>query len=136
MVPGLIMGVMFLMPIVGRWQLGHRFNIAFTLGLLAGVGLLTGLALNEDYYALWADRTKLAEAATLFEATGGDEQQLLAAVGGYATKAAAIARQFPAVDKLRRSEAFLTAVKTARADAERAVELAGRPEWIPPGGAL
>ncbi len=135
-VPGLIMGVMFLMPIVGRWQLGHRFNIAFTLGLLAGVGLLTGLALNEDYYALWADRTKLAEAATLFEATGGDEQQLLAAVGGDATKAAAIARQFPAVEKLRRSEAFLTAVKTARADAERAVELAGRPERIPPGGAL
>ncbi len=135
-VPGLIMGVMFLMPIVGRWQLGHRFNIAFTLGLLAGVGLLTGLALNEDYYALWADRTKLAEAATLFEATGGDEQQLLAAVGGDPTKAAAIARQFPAVEKLRRSEAFLAAVKTARADAERAVELAGRPERIPPGGGL
>ena len=35
------MGVMFMMPIVGRWQLGHRFNIAFTLGLLAGIGLVT-----------------------------------------------------------------------------------------------
>ncbi len=135
-VPGLIMGVMFLMPIVGRWRLGHRFNIAFTFGLLAGVGLLTGLALNEDYYALWTDKAKLAEATTLFDQTAGDEAKLLAAVGGDAAKAAAIARQFPAVEKLRRSEAFLAAVKMARADAERAVELAGRPERIPPGGAL
>ena len=135
-VPGLIMGAMFLMPIVGRWRLGHRFNIAFTLGLLAGVGLLTGLALDEDYYALWADRQTLAEAGKVFDETQGDKSKILTVVGGDATKAAAIARQFPAVEKLRRSEAFLTAVKTARADAERAVELAGRPERIPPGGAL
>jgi ubiquinol-cytochrome c reductase cytochrome b subunit len=134
--PGLIMGVMFLMPIVGRWNLGHRFNIAFTLGLLAGVAALTGLALDEDYYALWTDKTQLAEAAALFDETGGDEAKLLAAVGGDEAKAAAIAGQFAKVKKLRRSEAFLAAVKTAHADADRAVELAGRPERIPPGGAL
>ena len=135
-VPGLIMGVMFLMPILGNWKLGHRFNVAFTLGILAGVAVLTGLALDEDYYALWADRQQVAEAAKLFEETDGDEAKLLAAVGGDQGKAAAIAGQFHTVEKIRRSEAFLAAVKTARADAERAAELAGRPERIPPGGAL
>ena len=135
-VPGLIMVVMFLMPIVGHWKLGHRFNIAFTLGLLAGVSLLTGLALNEDYYALWANRGSLAEAEKLFDQTGGEEDKLLAAVGGDAAKAAVIAGQFPKVVKLRRSEAFLAAVQTARADAQRVALLAGRPERIPPGGAL
>jgi ubiquinol-cytochrome c reductase cytochrome b subunit len=135
-VPGLIMAVMFLMPIIGNWKLGHRFNIAFTLGLFAGIGVLTALALDEDYSALWTDKAQLAEAARLFDETDGDEQKLLAAVGGDAKKAAAMARQFSAVEKFRRSEAFLAAVRTARADAERASELAGRPERIPPGGAL
>jgi hypothetical protein len=36
--PGLIMGVMFLMPIIGRWNLGHRFNVAFTFAVLGGAG--------------------------------------------------------------------------------------------------
>jgi len=134
-VPGLVMVVMFLMPIVGNWRLGHRFNVAFTLGLLAGVAALTGLALDEDYYALWADKQRLAEAARLYDETGGDEAKLRAAVGDE-TKARVLAGQFHAVEKLRRSEAFLAAVKTAHADAERAAELAGRPERIPPGGAL
>ncbi len=135
-VPGLVMGVMFLMPILGNWKLGHRFNVAFTLGLFAGVAMLTGLALDEDYAALWTDKSKLAEATRLLEETDGDEEKLLAAVGGDAKKASAIARQFPEVEKLRRSEAFLAAARAARADAERAAELAGRPERIPPGGAL
>jgi ubiquinol-cytochrome c reductase cytochrome b subunit len=135
-VPGLIMGVMFLMPIVGNWKLGHRFNVAFILGLMAGVAALTGLALDEDYYALWADRQQLAEAEALFDQTGGDAEKLLAAVGGDRARAAAITSQFAKLEKFRRSEAFLAAVKTARADAERAAELAGRPERIPPGGAL
>jgi len=87
LVPGLIMGVMFLMPILGNWKLGHRFNVAFTLGILAGVAVLTGLALDEDYYALWADKQQVAEAAKLFDETGGDEAKLLAAVGGDQAKA-------------------------------------------------
>jgi ubiquinol-cytochrome c reductase cytochrome b subunit len=135
-VPGLIMAVMFLMPILGNWKLGHRFNVAFTVGLFAGVAVLTGLALDEDYSALWTDKQKHAEATRLFAETEGDETKLLAAVGGDAQRAAAIAKQFPTVEKLRRSEAFLAALKTARADGERAIELAGRPEGIPPGGAL
>lgn len=47
-VPGAIMGVIALMPIIGRWKLGHRFNIAFTLGLLLGATYLTVLAIRED----------------------------------------------------------------------------------------
>jgi ubiquinol-cytochrome c reductase cytochrome b subunit len=47
-VPGAIMGVIALMPFIGHWKLGHRFNIAFTFALLAGASYLTVLALNED----------------------------------------------------------------------------------------
>lgn len=47
-VPGLIMGVLFLMPIVGRWKLGHRFNVAFLFGLFLGIGVLTVQAVLED----------------------------------------------------------------------------------------
>jgi len=47
-VPGAIMLVIALMPILGRWKLGHRFNVAFTLGLLLGAGYLTAISLQED----------------------------------------------------------------------------------------
>ena len=135
-VPGLIMGVMFLMPIIGNWKLGHRFNVAFTLAVLAGAGLLTALALDEDYCALWIDRAPLAEAEKLHDATGGDAAKLAAAVGGDAAKAAAIERQWHTLERVRRSQAFLAAVKQAKGDAARAIELAGRPERIPPAGML
>ncbi|MFM7244756.1 MAG: cytochrome b N-terminal domain-containing protein [Planctomycetaceae bacterium] len=136
LVPGLIMTVMALMPIIGGWRLGHRFNVAFTLGVLAGVGLLTALALNEDYAALWVNRATLAEAERLYDETGGDAAKLAAAVGGDAAKAGAIERQWKTVERVRRSQSFLDAVRKAKADAARAVELAGRPEKIPPAGML
>jgi ubiquinol-cytochrome c reductase cytochrome b subunit len=47
-IPGLVLGVMFLMPFLGRWKLGHRFNLCFLSSLLAGAGLLTWQALRED----------------------------------------------------------------------------------------
>ncbi len=47
-VPGLIMLTLFLMPIVGRWELGHRFNVMWTFALLIGAGALTALALRAD----------------------------------------------------------------------------------------
>lgn len=47
-IPGVVMGVLFLMPFIGRWKLGHRFNILYLGILLAGVGILTGLAIAED----------------------------------------------------------------------------------------
>jgi len=135
-VPGLTLGLMFLMPIIGRWKLGHRFNIAFTLAILAGAGLLTAMALHEDYYALWADKTAYADVEELLKKTGGDEQQLAAALGNDEEKLADFEKRRHEYEAIRKSEAFLVAVKRAKADAERAVELAGRPEKIPPAGAL
>ncbi len=135
-VPGLIMGVMFLMPIIGRWNLGHRFNVVFTLAILAGAGLLTALALNEDYYALWVDKASLAEAEKLYDETGGDEKKLAAALGDDAAKLAAMKKQWHTLEKVRHSQAFLDAARQAKVDAARAIELAGRPERIPPAGML
>ena len=47
-IPGLVMTLIFLMPFIGRWKLGHRFNIGFICAVLAGAGLLTYMALAED----------------------------------------------------------------------------------------
>jgi ubiquinol-cytochrome c reductase cytochrome b subunit len=48
-VPGLVMLSLFLMPFVGRWELGHRFNVVWTFALLVGAGTLTALAWHHDY---------------------------------------------------------------------------------------
>jgi ubiquinol-cytochrome c reductase cytochrome b subunit len=47
-IPSLLMFVLFIMPILGRWKLGHRFNIGFCVIMLFGAGLLTWLAKRED----------------------------------------------------------------------------------------
>lgn len=46
--PSVTLGVIFLMPFLGRWRLGHRFNLGFLCALIAGAGLLTWLAKSED----------------------------------------------------------------------------------------
>jgi len=48
-VPGLVMTSLFLMPFIGRWQLGHRFNVVWTFALLIGAGVLTTLAYYADH---------------------------------------------------------------------------------------
>jgi ubiquinol-cytochrome c reductase cytochrome b subunit len=88
-VPGLVMLSLFMMPLVGRWELGHRFNVVWTVALLVGVGVLTALAWYDDN----SGRTP-------------------------------------------ESQHYLAAVAEARAEAERAVELASSPTGIPPTGAL
>ncbi len=47
-IPGAVMFVLFLMPFVGRWKLGHRFNVGFLFAIMIGIGALTGMALYED----------------------------------------------------------------------------------------
>ncbi len=69
-IPGAILLVFLLMPIVGRWKAGHVFNIAFTLLLMAGIAGLTGLALHEDrqngdYQAAIAEADRSAERAVV-----------------------------------------------------------------------
>ena len=48
-VPGLVMLSLFLMPFIGRWELGHRFNVVWTIALLVGAGVLTALAWYDDH---------------------------------------------------------------------------------------
>jgi ubiquinol-cytochrome c reductase cytochrome b subunit len=47
-IPTLVIGFLFLMPFVGNWKLGHRFNIAFMIAMFLGIGALTLVALAED----------------------------------------------------------------------------------------
>jgi ubiquinol-cytochrome c reductase cytochrome b subunit len=48
LLPGAAVGLMFAMPILGQWKLGHRFNLVFIFGGLAGAGLLTWMAMKQD----------------------------------------------------------------------------------------
>src|SRR6476646_5544985 len=47
-IPSIALGVLFLMPFLGRWKLGHRFNLGFLFSMLIGVCLLTYLAIAQD----------------------------------------------------------------------------------------
>lgn len=47
-IPGLVMLVIVLMPILGKWRLGHRFNVGFTFALLLGAAVLTWIAMAHD----------------------------------------------------------------------------------------
>ncbi len=46
--PSVVLLVVFAMPFLGKWRLGHRFNLGLMWSLLAGIGLLTWLALADD----------------------------------------------------------------------------------------
>jgi ubiquinol-cytochrome c reductase cytochrome b subunit len=46
--PALVLGIVALMPFLGRWRLGHRFNIGFLFAVLSGAALLTWLAVRAD----------------------------------------------------------------------------------------
>jgi len=46
--PGLLLLVLFAMPFLGRWRLGHRFNLGFLWAVMGGAALLTWLAVRED----------------------------------------------------------------------------------------
>lgn len=48
LLPGAAVSFMFAMPFLGQWKLGHRFNLVFIFGGLAGAGLLTWQAMKQD----------------------------------------------------------------------------------------
>jgi ubiquinol-cytochrome c reductase cytochrome b subunit len=60
-IPGIAMGILFLMPFLGKWKLGHRFNVGFLFVMLFGAGLLT-------YLAKWQDRNDPSYQAAVKEA--------------------------------------------------------------------
>ena len=47
-IPGAMMTLIALMPFIGKWNLGHRFNVMFILVVFAGAIGLTGWAMYED----------------------------------------------------------------------------------------
>ncbi|MEW6302352.1 MAG: cytochrome b N-terminal domain-containing protein [Verrucomicrobiota bacterium] len=46
--PGIVMTIVFLMPVIAKWKRGHQFNVYFLWVLIAGAGLLTWLAIKAD----------------------------------------------------------------------------------------
>lgn len=67
-VPGLVMLSLFLMPFIGRWELGHRFNIVWTFALLIGAGVLTWLAWRDDHNGTTAASQHYLQAVVAAEA--------------------------------------------------------------------
>jgi ubiquinol-cytochrome c reductase cytochrome b subunit len=49
--PGALMGVIALMPFIGRIKGGHKFNVGFLTLVMLGAAGLTGVAIYEDWYA-------------------------------------------------------------------------------------
>ena len=47
-IPGALMGVLFMMPFIARLRFGHALNVAFLFLVLAGSAVLTALAIRED----------------------------------------------------------------------------------------
>lgn len=47
-IPSLALFILIVMPFIGHWKLGHRFNVAFLFIVMAGAGLLTYLAKAQD----------------------------------------------------------------------------------------
>jgi ubiquinol-cytochrome c reductase cytochrome b subunit len=47
-IPGVVVLLVALMPFIGRWKLGHRFNVGFLVALIVGSIFLTFLALAQD----------------------------------------------------------------------------------------
>ena len=74
-IPGLVMLMLFLMPFIGKWRLGHRFNVALIIALFAGAGVLTAAALIEDirkpeYKSAVAQASKDADRARVLASEG------------------------------------------------------------------
>ncbi len=137
-IPGLVMLSLFAMPLVGRWKLGHRFNIGLLLILLLGVGLLTGAALNEDYRARawWTDQSKFAELPEIIEQVGTDKQKIAAYFQNDKSKVEKFEEERTAFEKYQRSEDYLEAVEQAEIEAARVTTLASAPTRIPTSGAI
>ena len=135
-IPGAVMLALALMPVIGRWRLGHRFNIALLCVLLAGIALLTGSALVEDYRWKWADHEQYAELAKTVDEVGRDPDKIAAHFQNDTAKITEYKAQLVRYEKLKKSQEYLQAVDEAQLDSERAVELASSENGIPTSGAI
>ncbi|MEX0676448.1 MAG: cytochrome b N-terminal domain-containing protein [Pirellulales bacterium] len=135
-IPSLVMLGLVLMPIVGRWNLGHRSNVAMLLILLGGIGYLTMTALHEDHQARWTDPEQFAELQSTVQELGNDERKIAEHFGHDAAKIADYRRRLAAYERYRKSQEYLKAVADAQIEAQRVIELASGPNRIPPSGAI
>jgi ubiquinol-cytochrome c reductase cytochrome b subunit len=134
-IPGAVMLALFLMPLIGRWNLGHRFNIGLLFILLAGIGWLTAAAVNEDYRAKWT-RDTFAEVSQVVAEVGTDPEKIASHFGNDSEKIQQFTTQLAAYEKYNKSRDYLQAVEGAERESERIVTLASSPERIPPTGAI
>jgi ubiquinol-cytochrome c reductase cytochrome b subunit len=135
-IPSAVMLALFLMPLIGRWKLGHRFNIGLLVVLLAGIALLTGAAIREDYSARWTDDSQFAEVQETLKKVGQDPARIATHFDHDSAKIAAFDKQLIAFRRFQKSEDYLKAVEQAQREAERVVELASTSQGIPFTGAI
>jgi len=131
-VPTLLLGVLFLMPIVGRWKLGHRFNVLYLFLVLGGAGYLTYAAIHEDTLARGVPADQFAAVRKQMKIRAYDT----AYKSPDAKEEAAFAAEKKKFEAWQKSTEYLAAVAAANREGARAVELAGGPDKIPPTGAL
>ena len=134
-IPTLALGVLFLMPLVGRWKLGHRFNLAFVVIMLAGIAYLTGAAVTEDYRARWTDPASFADLLPTIDAVGTDETKIAAHFENDPVKIHEYRVRLRAYESYRKSNEYLQAVAQANQEAARIRVLAAGPGKIPASGA-
>jgi ubiquinol-cytochrome c reductase cytochrome b subunit len=60
-IPTVVLGLLFLLPLVGRWNFGHQLSRVFVVLLIAAAGVLTTVAWSEDYYAWLAPKLGLKD---------------------------------------------------------------------------
>jgi quinol-cytochrome oxidoreductase complex cytochrome b subunit/mono/diheme cytochrome c family protein len=135
-IPALVMLALVLMPLIGRWKLGHRFNMGLIVILIAGVGFLTGAALSEDYRAQWTDPKNFSELQPIVEKLGSDEAKIAEHFDHDALKMQNYRNQLAGFERYRKSKEYLEAVQDAQRDARRVAILASAPTRIPVTGAI
>ena len=113
-VPGVVVGLMFLMPIIGRVKVGHWFNVAFLLLLFVGAGYFTYRAVEDDLYARWY---------------GEQEEEMIAAAESETAKEQ-LRKKFDA------SRGYLAAYEAAEHEAARVKELVYLRGGAPKEGAI
>ena len=133
-IPAAVLLMLFLMPIVGRWRLGHRFNIAFTIVLLLGIGWLTFASLRDDYVARRTDATEFSEIAQQVRLFGDDEAKMRAHFNDDQATIDEFLKLKLQYENYQKSSDYLAAVAQASREAGRVKQLAAEKQ-IPPTGA-
>ncbi len=110
-VPGAVAGFLFLMPLIGHWNLGHRFNVLFICTLLAAATFLTWRAVRADRFA--------SGDAELVENKYQDAD-----------------KQKAYENRFRASRDYLAAREQANLETERIKHLIAQRGGIPPTGAI